>query len=159
MSNYSTASSHLTARSSSRGVPTVCWCGGEITTFTSKTKDNPYRRFYRCVMGVKEKTEDHLFQWVDEALLEEIIMVELKHNRLIEEVKDLKKSVMDNMEFQNVMQIKMKEEIKASIEKELICAKEKMQNLGREMVKSTMTKVGVVVVVVGTVAWLCGKLI
>ncbi|KAG2316688.1 hypothetical protein Bca52824_019810 [Brassica carinata] len=51
-----------------RGIPSNCGCGGEIRTFTSSTQENPGRPFYRC----ETRGEDHLFKWVEEAVLEEV---------------------------------------------------------------------------------------
>jgi len=35
------------------GVPSRCWCGKGIVTYVSKTEENPYRRFFRCEIGLK----------------------------------------------------------------------------------------------------------
>ncbi|KAH0883935.1 hypothetical protein HID58_060031, partial [Brassica napus] len=31
------------------GIPSKCWCGVGITELISKTNQNPYRRYYRCI--------------------------------------------------------------------------------------------------------------
>ncbi|XP_018435868.1 uncharacterized protein At4g04775-like [Raphanus sativus] len=51
------------------GILRRCPCGALTVVLTSKTKENPGRRFYRCgvVFG-----ENHLFKWADEAIVEEI---------------------------------------------------------------------------------------
>ncbi|KAF8105230.1 hypothetical protein N665_0161s0029 [Sinapis alba] len=51
-----------------RGFPSNCGCGGRITKFTSSTQDNPGRPFFRS----ETRGEDHLFKWVEEAMLEEL---------------------------------------------------------------------------------------
>ncbi|XP_018467536.1 uncharacterized protein At1g43920, Chloroplastic-like [Raphanus sativus] len=51
-----------------RGFPSNCGCGAGITTFTSGTQENPGRPFFRC----ETRGEDHLFKWVEEAMLEEV---------------------------------------------------------------------------------------
>ncbi|KAL0700298.1 hypothetical protein Bca4012_056420 [Brassica carinata] len=38
-------------RVSFQDVPTHCWCGNRVDTFVSKTKKNPFRRFYRCIVA------------------------------------------------------------------------------------------------------------
>ncbi|KAL9293289.1 putative transcription factor GRF family [Arabidopsis thaliana] len=60
-----------------RGVPSKCVCGLGITIFTSKTQDNPGRRFFRCVskrdpISWTNKKDGHLFKWVEEAIFEEM---------------------------------------------------------------------------------------
>ncbi|XP_048638562.1 uncharacterized protein At4g04775-like [Brassica napus] len=75
------------------GVPSRCWCGKGIVTYVSKTEENPYRRFFRCEIGLKRKKEQHLFKWVDEALLDEIQMMHEQQSRMAEEIEDLRSSL------------------------------------------------------------------
>ncbi|KAG2310809.1 hypothetical protein Bca52824_022366 [Brassica carinata] len=88
------ASSSSSSRSNTgrhtKGIPTRCWCGSNLTTFGAQTKDNLFRRFYRCEIGVKRKTEPHLFKWVDEAIVDEINIVDDKHSQLKEDVDSFK---------------------------------------------------------------------
>ncbi|XP_010418878.1 PREDICTED: uncharacterized protein At4g04775-like [Camelina sativa] len=154
MSQLSSAgSSGLTSRSSQVGVLSRCWCGGAITTYTSKTDENPYRRFYRCVVGVKEKKEKPMFRWVDDALLEEIRIVESKQNQLLE---DLKNMVTNNVELQKEMVREMEEKVEKNMieimRQELMDAKESMEN-------SNKKRICVLVVVAVSMAWLYGKMI
>ncbi|XP_010431416.1 PREDICTED: uncharacterized protein At4g04775-like [Camelina sativa] len=154
MSQRSSAgSSGLPSRSSQVGVPCRCWCGGEIRTYTSKTEENPCRRFYRCVVGVKEKKEKHMFRWVDDAVLEEIRMVESKQNQLLE---DLKKMVPNNVELQKEMVKEMEEKMEKHmieiIRQELMVAKESME-------KSNKQRICVLVVLAVSMAWLYKKMI
>ncbi|XP_010421350.1 PREDICTED: uncharacterized protein At4g04775-like [Camelina sativa] len=140
-------------RSSQGGVSSRCWCGGEVTTYTSKTDENPYRRFFRCVGGVKEKNEKHMFRWVDDPLLEEIMMVERKQNQLLE---DQKKMVTNNVELQKEMVKEVVEKVEKNMieimRQELMVAKESMQ-------KSIKKRICVVIVVAVSMAWLYGKMI
>ncbi|KAF8077393.1 hypothetical protein N665_1041s0008 [Sinapis alba] len=55
-----------------RGIPRRCHCGVLTIVLTSKTRDNPGRRFYRCgvVFG-----ENHVFKWADDAHLEELEVI------------------------------------------------------------------------------------
>ncbi|KAF3549108.1 hypothetical protein DY000_02008856 [Brassica cretica] len=36
------------------GFPSRCWYGKGIVTYVSKTEENPYRRFFRCEIGLQE---------------------------------------------------------------------------------------------------------
>ncbi|XP_048613436.1 uncharacterized protein At4g04775-like [Brassica napus] len=75
------------------GIPSRCWCGKGIVTYVSKTEENPYRRFFRCEIGLKRKKEKHLFKWVDEALLDEIQRMQEQQSRMVEEIEDLRSSL------------------------------------------------------------------
>ncbi|CAE6215841.1 unnamed protein product [Arabidopsis arenosa] len=97
--NYSYASSS-SYRVCPPGVPSKCWFGEEIITFTSKTNENPYRRFYRCAIAMKRENEEHLFKWVDEALLDEIKMVNEKCNRVAKNISDMRMKVMAKFSLQ-----------------------------------------------------------
>ncbi|KAH0878584.1 hypothetical protein HID58_065978 [Brassica napus] len=87
-----------TSRRHSYGVPSRCWCGKGVVIFYSRTDDNPYRRFYRCEIGAQRKKENHLFKWVDDALLDEIRRVEAEQGRIVEEIEDLKSSITQRIE-------------------------------------------------------------
>nr|ABD65021.1 hypothetical protein 26.t00076 [Brassica oleracea] len=56
------------------GIPSKCWCGVGITELISKTNQNPYRRYYRCIYAASLRLENnnHVFKWVDEAFTDEI---------------------------------------------------------------------------------------
>ncbi|KAL0732644.1 hypothetical protein Bca4012_008853 [Brassica carinata] len=87
------------------GIPSRCWCGKGIVTYVSKTEENPYRRFFRCEIGLQvntihlicvlkqRKKENHVFKWVDEALLDEIERMAEHQARLDEEIEDLRISM------------------------------------------------------------------
>ncbi|XP_033131788.1 uncharacterized protein At4g04775-like [Brassica rapa] len=70
----SSSSSLSNTRSQTVGIPTICWCGSKLTTYGAQTKENLFRRFYRCKLGVQRKTEHYLFKWVDEAIVDEVNM-------------------------------------------------------------------------------------
>ncbi|KAF2606277.1 hypothetical protein F2Q68_00045719 [Brassica cretica] len=59
----SSSSSLSNTRSQTVGIPTTCWCGSKLTTYGAQTKENLFRRFYRCKLGV------HAIQF-DKALIQ-----------------------------------------------------------------------------------------
>ncbi|KAJ4884904.1 zinc ion binding [Raphanus sativus] len=75
------------------GIPSRCWCGKGIITYVSKTEENPYRRFFRCEIGLQRKKEKHLFKWVDEAIIDEIQRMDEHQTRIAEELEDLRNSM------------------------------------------------------------------
>ncbi|XP_048613291.1 uncharacterized protein At4g04775-like [Brassica napus] len=83
----------MTNRNNNGAIPSRCWCGNKIVTYVSKTKENPYRRFFRCEIGLQRKKENHLFKWVDEALLDEIERMAEHQARVAEEIEDLRISM------------------------------------------------------------------
>ncbi|XP_013674187.1 uncharacterized protein At4g04775-like [Brassica napus] len=80
------------------GIPSRCWCGKGIVTYVSKTEENPYRRFFRCEIGLQRKKEQHLFKWVDEALLDEIERMHEQQSIIAEEIEDLRSSLKTTVE-------------------------------------------------------------
>lgn len=46
----------------------------------------------KIVIGL-EKNENHLFKWIDEALLDEIQMVDAQQQRLVKDVQDLRENI------------------------------------------------------------------
>ncbi|KAF2560118.1 hypothetical protein F2Q68_00017479 [Brassica cretica] len=79
-------------------IPSRCWCGKGIVTYVSKTEENPYRRFFRCEIGLQRKKEQHIFNWVDEALLDEIQRMDEQQSRMAEEIEDLRSSLKKTVE-------------------------------------------------------------
>ncbi|XP_018453862.2 uncharacterized protein At1g43920, Chloroplastic-like [Raphanus sativus] len=59
-----------------RGIPEQCGCGRRTGIYTSKTKENPGRTFFRCPtfrnILFMIYVHDHLYKWVDEAVYEEV---------------------------------------------------------------------------------------
>ncbi|KAL0678554.1 hypothetical protein Bca4012_006535 [Brassica carinata] len=51
-----------------RGIPEKYDCGQSTAIYTSKSKQNPGRTFFRCPTF----RNDHLYKWVDEAIYEEV---------------------------------------------------------------------------------------
>uniref|UniRef100_A0A0D3BTW3 GRF-type domain-containing protein n=1 Tax=Brassica oleracea var. oleracea TaxID=109376 RepID=A0A0D3BTW3_BRAOL len=96
MTSSSTSSARF-PRFSTHGVPTRCWCGEGITTFGYSTVENRYRRFYRCEIARDRKTENHLFKWIDEALIKEIRMVDAKHERVALGITKFEERVMEKV--------------------------------------------------------------
>ncbi|KAJ0238101.1 hypothetical protein HA466_0104970 [Hirschfeldia incana] len=83
----------MTNTNNNGAIPSRCWCGKGIVTYVSKTEENPYRRFFRCEIGLQRKKENHLFKWVDEALLDEIERMAANQARVDEQIEDLKISM------------------------------------------------------------------
>ncbi|CAH8380813.1 unnamed protein product [Eruca vesicaria subsp. sativa] len=69
-----------------RGISSHCWCGNSVSVFVSKTTRNPFRRFYRCEVARMREGEAHLFKWLDEALVEEVSMVEARQTTVEEDL-------------------------------------------------------------------------
>ncbi|KAL0695437.1 hypothetical protein Bca4012_062617 [Brassica carinata] len=53
MSSSSSSISRQGGRRTVHGVPNRCWCGKGLDTWVSETKENPYRRFYRCKIALQ----------------------------------------------------------------------------------------------------------
>ncbi|XP_018448695.2 uncharacterized protein At4g04775-like [Raphanus sativus] len=83
----------MTNMNINEGIASRCWCGKGIVTFVSKTEENPYRRFFRCEICLQRKKENHVFKWVDEALVDEIVRMTEHQARVDEEIEDLRISM------------------------------------------------------------------
>lgn len=79
------------------GIPRRCTCGALTIYLTSKIRENPGRKFYRCgaVFG-----GNHVFKWADEAIAEEIEVIAGKQAGMEEvmvgikeEISELKKDI------------------------------------------------------------------
>ncbi|KAG2265030.1 hypothetical protein Bca52824_072109 [Brassica carinata] len=55
--------------------------------------------------------ETHLFKWVDEIVTEEIEKVDAKHDELVNNVKDLRQSIMEHFDVQETRIDKIEEEV------------------------------------------------
>ncbi|XP_023643543.1 uncharacterized protein At4g04775-like [Capsella rubella] len=121
MSDYSSSSYRSAHGAYPPDLPTNCrcWCGNDIITYISKTKENPYRIFYRCSIALKRPNESHFFKWVDEASLEEIKMVDEKVKRIEEDVTDLRHNVQQNLYLQKEMGKKLEEKLTKKIEDDM----------------------------------------
>ncbi|XP_013639395.1 PREDICTED: uncharacterized protein At4g04775-like [Brassica oleracea var. oleracea] len=98
MTSSSSSSSKSTARRSVHGVPKKCWCVKGLSIWASETKENSFRRFYRCEITLQRKSESHLFKWEDEAIPDEVSMVEAKVLDLVHDFQSLSKSVAQSID-------------------------------------------------------------
>ncbi|XP_018443688.1 uncharacterized protein At4g04775-like [Raphanus sativus] len=77
------------------GIPRNCSCGERIVELISKSRPNPYRRYYRCLYAASLRLEkdDHIFKWVDEAFTDEIRQLHNQVRIVEEEVQLLKATI------------------------------------------------------------------
>ncbi|CAN6917719.1 uncharacterized protein At4g04775-like [Brassica napus] len=137
----SSTSSARFPRISTHGVPTRCWCGEGITTFGSSTAENRYQRFYRCEIARDRKTENHLCKWIDEALIEEIRMVDVKHERVAQGITMFEERVMEKVKSEMVrVEHEMSEKLKEKVDLEFARVAQDMKQ------KLKITTVAMVVV-------------
>ncbi|XP_013633338.1 PREDICTED: uncharacterized protein At4g04775-like [Brassica oleracea var. oleracea] len=116
----SSISSARFPRISTHGMPTRCWFGEGLTTFGSSTVENRYRRFYRCEIARDRKTENHLFKWIDKALIEEIQMVDAKHERVAQGITKFEERVMEKVKSEMVrVEHQMSEKLKEKVDLEI----------------------------------------
>uniref|UniRef100_A0A0D3BHH8 GRF-type domain-containing protein n=1 Tax=Brassica oleracea var. oleracea TaxID=109376 RepID=A0A0D3BHH8_BRAOL len=143
MTSSSTSSAHF-PRISNHGEPTRCWCGEGITTFGSSTAENMYRRFYRCQIARDRKTENHLFKWIDEALIDKIWMVDAKHERVAQEITKFEERVMEKVKSEIVrVEAEMSEKLEEKVNLEIARVEQEM--------KQKLKIVTVAMVVVGEI--------
>ncbi|XP_010418870.1 PREDICTED: uncharacterized protein At4g04775-like [Camelina sativa] len=114
MSN-STESSSSRARGRVFGVPKRCWCGEAVVALISKSDLNPYRRYYRCSFAATNKlrNDEHVFKWVDEALLNEVDALAMKNAGLEQQLKELRT---ERLEFDTLVYEKMEKEVLEKVE-------------------------------------------
>ncbi|CAN6928837.1 unnamed protein product [Brassica oleracea] len=116
MSSSPSATSHQGSRKTVYGVQTRCWCEQGLDTWVSETKENPYRRFYRCKIAL----QTHLFKWIDEALLDEIRMVDAKRLDLIHDLQRLTENTKVTLESQRSWILGLDEELRKEINANLL---------------------------------------
>ncbi|KAL0742505.1 hypothetical protein Bca4012_084018 [Brassica carinata] len=77
------------------GIPSKCWCGERIIELISRSNQNLYRRYYRCLYAAKRKLKEdnHIFKWGDEAFTAEIQQLEYQVRMLEEEFQFLKLTI------------------------------------------------------------------
>ncbi|KAF8105937.1 hypothetical protein N665_0151s0030 [Sinapis alba] len=77
------------------GIPSKCHCGESIIEVISKSRPNPYRRYYRClyVASLRLENDDHVFKWVDEAFSDKIQQLDYQVRMLEEEFQLLKETI------------------------------------------------------------------
>ncbi|KAF2533848.1 hypothetical protein F2Q70_00030121 [Brassica cretica] len=140
MTSSSTSSARF-PRISNHGVPTRCWCGEGITTFGSSTAENRYRRFYKCQIARDRKTKNHLFKWLDDALIDEIRIVDAKHERVAQEITKFEEMVMEKVKSEIVrVEAEMSEKLKEKVNLEIARVSQEMKH------KLKITTVALVVV-------------
>ncbi|KAL0712594.1 hypothetical protein Bca4012_019572 [Brassica carinata] len=141
MTSSSTSSSRF-PQISTHGVPTRCSCGEGITTFGSSTAENRYRRFYRCEIARDRKSENHLFKWIDEALMDEIRTVDAKHERVAQGFSNFEEKIKQNVKSEIArLEQEMSENLREKVNMEIA-------RVGKEMKqKVKIAKVAMVVAV------------
>ncbi|CAH8373149.1 unnamed protein product [Eruca vesicaria subsp. sativa] len=169
MTSSSTSSSRPSSRRSVHGVPTKCWCGKGLQIWASETKENPFRRFYRCEVVLQRKSESHLFKWEDEAILDEVRMVDAKVMDLVHDYQALSKIVADQLhEHKSDCEHKLKQHM-SEMKQQMLDAKTQMIEEFHSAFGSNMeaTQIGVtsttnnfvaVVAIVGAMACIYWKL-
>ncbi|KAL0656090.1 hypothetical protein Bca4012_076674 [Brassica carinata] len=84
------------------GIPSKCWCGVGITELISKTNQNPYRWYYRCIyaaVSLRLENDNHVIKWVEEAFTDEIQQLDNQVRMLEEEVQFLKATIRSESEL------------------------------------------------------------
>ncbi|XP_020876125.1 uncharacterized protein At4g04775-like [Arabidopsis lyrata subsp. lyrata] len=85
------------------GIPKKCHCESPIVQKISRSVPNPYRRYYRCAYAAQMKLENdnHVFKWLDEALVDEIEQLDFQVDVLEEEVRLMKMEKIQDMKELN----------------------------------------------------------
>ncbi|CAH8340700.1 unnamed protein product [Eruca vesicaria subsp. sativa] len=168
-----TSSSSSTSRSGSRkhvyGVPSKCWCGKALDTWVSETKENPYRRFYRCKIALQNKSEAHLFKWVDEAILYERLdllhdfqalskdfsaQLQSQRSLLLSRDEEMMKQIKDNLLQMSTMLNEETQKLKL-----VIAAKDNSHNNSIFTTNGPITKFTIAIAVIGAMSSIYWKLI
>ncbi|XP_018443523.1 uncharacterized protein At4g04775-like [Raphanus sativus] len=78
------------------GVPKKCWCGESIIPLMSKSTPNPYRKYFRCLYAATQRLEndEHIFKWIDEAILEDLESLESKNASIEQHVKEIAREIL-----------------------------------------------------------------
>ncbi|KAL0702681.1 hypothetical protein Bca4012_058803 [Brassica carinata] len=92
MSTSSSSSSRQVGRRTVFGVPTNCWCCQDLDIWVSETKENRFRRFYRCKISRQKPEETHLSKWIDEAFHDEIWIVDANCMDLLHDLQALREN-------------------------------------------------------------------
>ncbi|KAL0846920.1 hypothetical protein Bca101_020166 [Brassica carinata] len=158
MSSASSASSRNANRRGVYGVPTRCWCGQNLKTFVSKTNENPYRRFYRCVVASQRETENHLFKWEDEALLDETRLVDAKRLDLVHDLQTLSNTVRGDLAAQEARLGELRHELEVKFLKITQEIESKQDAPDTSPQHSALNNIAVSVAVIGAMAWFYFKL-
>ncbi|XP_010477423.1 PREDICTED: uncharacterized protein At4g04775-like [Camelina sativa] len=133
ISGSSSCSTNVRERGRIVGVPKRCWCGETIVAKTSKSDHNPNRRYLRCVYaaGNKLMNDNHVFKWVDDALLDEV-----------ETMKEFISETMKEKKMQMELQMELEKKMVMEVEKEIF---ERIEDVKDEF-KSRMNRMIIVLV-------------
>ncbi|XP_013665072.1 uncharacterized protein At4g04775-like [Brassica napus] len=155
----SSSSSLSSTRSRTVGIPTTCWCGSKLTTFGAQTKENLFRRFYRCKLGVQ-------------AIVDEVNMVDAKHNQLKEDVDSFKIYTTQRLEKQAIQFDKALIQLNSLIadkatssgtnDNSTIATKDTLQPPNQPSdannSRAQLINIAVAAIVVGTMTWIYAKI-
>ncbi|CAE6020221.1 unnamed protein product [Arabidopsis arenosa] len=145
LSSSSTGSTGPRGRGRVVGVPTRCWCGEGIVALISKSDPNPCRRYFRCGFAAKNRlrNDDHVFKWVDEALINEIDTLTAKHGEIEKELKELRR---ERLEFEKMVcekvEMNMEKELNEKVEEALSQAKRSNKKMMIVVVLGCMIMIG-----------------
>ncbi|KAF8111984.1 hypothetical protein N665_0069s0011 [Sinapis alba] len=125
------------------GIPKRCWCGDEIVPLLSKSEKNPYRRYFRCAQAARKRLEsdNHIFKWVDEALINEVETLEFKIVRLEEELRQMGRK---EISLGERVQMKVEKELFDKVEEVLAEAKCSMKKMMLSAVVGGVVLVGII---------------
>ncbi|KAL9811841.1 putative transcription factor GRF family [Arabidopsis thaliana] len=89
-----------------RGFLSKCECGLDVVIYTSASKTNPGRPFFRC----PTKQDDHLFKWVEDGVYEKVADALPKFSIIDSEINNAKSEVTIEIEVLKAMVEELKEE-------------------------------------------------
>ncbi|AAF88091.1 T12C24.25 [Arabidopsis thaliana] len=118
-----------------RGLASKCHCGLEVVIYTSASKSNPGRPFFRC----PTKQDDHLFKWVEYGVYEEVVEALPKISSIDSEIMKAKCEVAIEIEQLKTMIKEVKEEA--------MCSEREIKNWKR-MIKCCLVCLGFIVIVI-----------
>ncbi|CAH8383658.1 unnamed protein product [Eruca vesicaria subsp. sativa] len=123
---------------------------------------NPRKTLYQ------RKTEHHLFKWVDEAIVDEINIVDAKHSQLKEDVDSFKLSTARTLEKQAKQIQQTLHQIKMLVDanpnncgSKDNSAKEREDTLAAPQMSSSvnsLTNIAVAAIALGTMAWIYARI-
>ncbi|KAG5397576.1 hypothetical protein IGI04_019390 [Brassica rapa subsp. trilocularis] len=159
MSSSSSASRSQTH--TTRGIPSKYWCGSNLTTFGAQTKENLYRRFYRCEIAMKRQSEHHLFKWIDEAIIDEIRMVDKKVTHLQSDFQSFKRTTTMRLQEHGKKIDESLLEMKRIFHDQTILLEE-LRNKSTSVLDAKshcpLLNVAAAAIALGTLAWLYAKM-
>ncbi|XP_018480007.1 uncharacterized protein At4g04775-like [Raphanus sativus] len=150
------SSSSSRSRRSVYGVPTKCWCGKGLIIWASETKENPFRRFYRCEIALQRKSESHLFKWEDEAILDEIKMVDAKISDIVHDFQSLSKSVIEQLDSHKNWMMSLESDLMSKLNEHFEKQNQAVDEANRQPIVPGHN-FAAAVAIVGTIAWMYWK--